>query len=400
MTTAEKWFLLVLIALANFLPGRADNLSRPDPVSPKQKGISYVAWRSDAYLRPESDQSLAHLRETSADWIALIVTQYQENITSTEIQATGATPSDASLIHAIETAHRLGLKVMLKPHVDLSSDPQHWRGQINPGLSILRWNTWFASYNQFILHYARLASDQGVEQFCVGTELSKTQRWAGRWRQIIAEVREVYTGPLVYAANHGDENGLTWWDAVDMIGVDAYYPLSRDRHPTVDQLKSAWKPHIRSLALLAARENKPVLFTEIGYRSIAGTASAPADYRISAPLDMQGQQNAYQAALESVYDQPWFAGLYWWSWNANAWDGGSRTATILLTKNRLRRCCGPGMAARLRRGERLNLTGDFGFLPHHLPDWRQPQIRCSGGDGVAIPPANLDPSADAAFFVL
>jgi len=322
MTTAAKCSFIVLLAISHFLTGPAAPISPASIPLVKQDGISYAAWGSGDYLKPESDQSLAHLRETGADWIGLIVTQYQEKTTSTAIQATEATPTDESLVHGIETAHNLGLKVMLKPHVDLSDDPERWRGQIGKGFSTPQWNSWFTSYTRFILHYARLAQAHAVEQFCVGTELSITQKRQSQWRQVIAAVRGQYSGPLVYAANHGDENRLAWWDAVDIIGVDAYYPLTWNRNPTVNQLKNAWKPHIRSLALLAARENKPILFTEIGYRSIAGAAAAPADFRSSAPLDMQGQQNAYQAALESLYQQPWFAGMYWWSWNADPLEGG------------------------------------------------------------------------------
>jgi len=54
--------------------------------------------------------------------------------------------SDESLSHAINTIHALGMKVMLKPHVDLADGEM--RTNIIPS------EEWFASYKEFILHFA------------------------------------------------------------------------------------------------------------------------------------------------------------------------------------------------------------------------------------------------------
>jgi len=95
-----------------------------------QKGISYAVWWSGLYSSPDSDLSLVHLAETGAEWISLIVTAYQQDISSTTIYTTTATPTDADVIHVITQAHSLGLKVMLKPHVDPEDVEGHWRGEI------------------------------------------------------------------------------------------------------------------------------------------------------------------------------------------------------------------------------------------------------------------------------
>ena len=41
-----------------------------------------------------------------------------------------------------------------------------------------------------------------------------------------------YTGPLTYAANHGNETSVGWWNDLDYIGIDAYYPLTNKNNPT------------------------------------------------------------------------------------------------------------------------------------------------------------------------
>jgi hypothetical protein len=267
---------------------------------------------------------LGHLAETGADWIALVVTCYQDNIASTRIFPSEATPTDADLIHVIRQAHAIGLKVMLKPHLDLWKDAAHWRGEIGPAFkSEVEWSDWFASYRTFIEHYADLASSHGADQFCVGTELEGTTQRAADWRKIIAAVRSRYSGPVIYAGNHdGEETRLTWWDAVDIIGVDAYYPLATRTKPTLAELKAAWQPRVAILAGLAARWQKRIILTEIGYRSIEGAAMHPWDWQVKGTISLQEQADCYRAAFESCFSQAWLAGLYWWSWGPDPLEGG------------------------------------------------------------------------------
>ena len=178
------------------------------------------------------DISLGEMADTGTEWVSIIATEYQDSISSTHIYPTNSSPTDSDLIHAINTAHSLGLSVMLKPHIDLSADPDHWRGEIGMYFDESQWDTWFSSYQSFINHYAQLAQDYGVEQFCLGTELTWTQEREGQWRDTIAGVKSRYNGPMTYAANHGTEPDISWWDALDYIGVDAYYRLTDLNDPS------------------------------------------------------------------------------------------------------------------------------------------------------------------------
>ncbi len=294
------------------------------PSSRLQKGISYAAWGRGLYSLPESDISLAHLAETGANWIALIVTCYQDGIGSTAIFSSETTPTDSDLIHAINRAHSLGLKVMLKPHLDLWKDPSHWRGEIGLEFdSEKQWEEWFSSYRSFIERYAALADENGADQFCVGTELVGTSHRASEWRRVVSGIRALYPGPIVYAANHsGEEISLTWWDTVDFIGVDAYYPLANNKIPTHRDLIEAWKPRIEQLAALAAKWQKPLLLTEIGYRSLDGAASQPWNWQISGEVDLGEQAICYRAVIEAFSLQPWFSGIFWWDWGPDPLAGG------------------------------------------------------------------------------
>ena len=288
----------------------------------RQKGMSFVAWWGGDYSTQAADQSLAELKQAGPDWISVIVVRYQDTIASTTIQSLPATASDEDLVHVINLAHSMGLKVMLKPHVDLANDPTHWRGNIGSVFSEADWTTWFISYKDMIFHYAQLAQTLGVEQFCVGTELVSTEGRAAQWRSVIAGVRAIFTGPLTFAANPGDESSITWWDALDFIGFDAYYALTDKNDPTLAELKAAWVPLKAVLKGLSDTWGKPVIFPEVGYSSQDGANRHPWQSGLGDPLDLQEQVDLYQALFETFYNQDWFAGVFWFPWDTNPLQGG------------------------------------------------------------------------------
>jgi hypothetical protein len=293
-----------------------------------QKGMSFATWWEGQYSDSGSDISLERLKSTGANWISLIVTAYQDTYQSTAIDfASAHTPTDADLIHVINLAHSLGLKVMLKPHLDLRDESNgHWRGDIGTGFTTeAQWSAWFASYRSFIEHYARLAQTNGADQFSAGTELLGTTPRATDWRAVIADVRAIYYGPITYAALHGgEETSIAWWDAVDNIGVDAYYPLTTSTayDPTEPELEAAWAKPKALLSNLAATWGKPILLTEVGYRSQHGCASRPWDSNAVSPTDLEEQAFAYEAAFKQLYGQPWLRGIFWWTWYADRFESG------------------------------------------------------------------------------
>jgi len=291
-----------------------------------QKGIAYTGYGGTAYDGDRPLLSLDHLAGTGATWISLLVTAYQDTIHTTAITFTGPeTPSDASLERVIQKAHALGLKVMLKPHVDLSNDPQHYRGEIGPAFTAADWAAWFASYRPFILRYAALAARTRCEMFSVGCELGTTAVHAAEWRRIVSEVRAVYTGPLTYADNQVEysPNAVTWWDAVDYIGQDAYPTLTQVVHPTVDDLAAGWVPFRQKLQDLSLKWGKPLILTEIGARSVLGGAQNPWDWQRQGAVDLAVQENFYESALRACAGQSWLAGMYWWQWAPDPDEGGT-----------------------------------------------------------------------------
>jgi hypothetical protein len=296
------------------------------PLPAFQKGIAYTGYHNDSYDGEGARTAMKELAATGARWVQVLVTGYQDTIKSTIISRTGEeTPTDTSLISIIRYAQRLGLMVLLKPHVDLLREPSRWRGQIGLGFSEAEWSLWFASYRSFIVHYAALAKSLGVEMFSVGCELDATVRRKDEWEGTIALVRAAYQGPLIYADDQVEfaPEAVQWWDKLDLIGMDAYPTLTTVVHPTVADFAAGWSAWLDKLRALSKKWRKPAVLTEIGYRSIEGGAQNPWDWQRNGPVDLEVQANAYEAALRAVQGEAFLRGMYWWQWSPDPAEGGS-----------------------------------------------------------------------------
>jgi len=283
------------------------------------KGMTY-GWNSKrgAYRQPYALESLRKLKDTGSEWIALSFYTYQTNVFSTEITFDyGFTMTDRDIEHAVRQAKGLGLKVCLKPVVN--SKDGIWRAHIGyppETASKPYWDAWFKSYSNFLLHYAELAEELGCEMICIGCEMIKTESQTEHWRKLIADVRRLYRGPLVYNANHGSEEGVEWFDEVDVIGTSAYYPVASKAGESAKAMMKRWQPVKKKMAKLHKKFGKPILFMEIGCRSAEGCATMPWDYeRTELPYSEDEQANFYASVLQAFWDEPWFAGFFWWDWS-------------------------------------------------------------------------------------
>jgi hypothetical protein len=286
------------------------------------KGVNYTNWwPPDGYSSPDSDQSLADAKAAGCTWIAINVFWFQDTITSTDIYPdyTRYSSIPDSVKHAVDRCHQLGMKVMLKPDVDLAKDPNHWRGQIVPS------EAWFAEYHTFINYWADFAEQNDVELLCIGCELVATDPCSDSWRDVANDVRLHYSGPIVYAANHGSEQVVQWWDAVDYIGIDAYYPLTDSNDSNLAQLTAAWNNRANSIESWrnANWPDKKLIFTEVGYCSYNGTNKHPwAGPGSTDALDLNEQADCYKALLSVCSARDLWLGAFWWNWESNPNAGG------------------------------------------------------------------------------
>ncbi len=306
-----------------------------------QKGMCYAAWEKDRYASKNSDKALEKLSQTGTEWVQIVTTYYQETYNSTKIFPGQKTPSDKSLIHAIKQAKSLGMKVMLKPHIDLIDESNGlYRADIG-FQNEADWQAWFSQYRDFILHYARLAEKTGVDLFCVGTELAFASAKASYWQEdIIPKVRQAYLGEITYAANWDEYQKVGFWRDLDYVGIDAYFPLSQKKSPEYEEIKAGWIKWAYEIQRWQEAVGKPIIFTEIGYRSCEFAATRPWEYSLGSEVHLEIQEACYKAALEVLSAYDWCKGLYWWYWKPSPYAGGpsnrdfipqNKPAEIVLT---------------------------------------------------------------------
>lgn len=105
-----------------------------------------------------------------------------------------------------------------------------------------------------------------------------------RWRELIARVREVYDGPLGYAANFDQYQEVGFWDALDVMGINAYFQLrpellpQRDAETLQPLLVEGWRGVLGGIAEVRREqglEDMPVVFTEMGYTYRANSTLEP-----------------------------------------------------------------------------------------------------------------------------
>ncbi|MGB5273244.1 MAG: glycoside hydrolase TIM-barrel-like domain-containing protein [Flavobacteriaceae bacterium] len=287
-------------------------LSCMGQVVEKINGVSFVASR-EAALQEHVDE----VAKVNANHAAIMPFGFIREVDSPEIifdterQWYGETKKGAK--QYVELLHGNGVKVMLKPQIWI------WRGSFTGHLSMKseeEWKALEASYDKFILNYAKLAQETNTDIFCIGTELEQfVKNRPDYWKALIKKVRKEYKGKLTYAANWDEFQRTTFWDDLDYIGIDAYFPLSDEKSPSVEQLRTGWQRWKPSIAALAKEKNKPVLFTEFGYRSMDYTAKKP--WLVDRDIDnvnLEAQVNATKAIMEEFWTEEWFAGGYVWKW--------------------------------------------------------------------------------------
>lgn len=286
-------------------------------------GMCYVSYASSDMGTNLSDQSFAALAAVGVDTVEIVFTWYQANLTSTVIQPSAYSPTWASIEHAIDTALSLGLDVILKPHVDCLCGS--WRGDIGPGFTTkAEWEAWFAAYTAYVVQVAQLSQQKGLNLMNIGTEYVGTTTRTSDWLAVIKAIRAEFDGKLVYGSNWGQETlQIQFWSSLDYIGVDAYYPLASTSSPPMAEIIQNWQPLKAVLQNVSETwGNMSILFTEIGYRSIANAAEDPGDYSVPGPLNVTVQADLYKAVFETVYNSTWFGGVFWWMWGTSPYDGG------------------------------------------------------------------------------
>lgn len=279
-----------------------------------QRGVNFTAEQPDKYDSPRAMALLESLPQWGVNAVALVPYGFSPRGRA-EVRFGGdrVWERDDDVARLAGVAHRQGIQVMLKPQI--------WVGGGYPGN--LDFTTgpdrlaWFAAYRKFLEHYAELAAAIRADVFSVGVEFARLSVHQHEWRSLIARARRLYSGPLTYGATQGAEfEGIRFWDALDYIGLNCYYPLP-------DNLDA--RPVLAKVQAVQQRFRRPVIFPEAGFSSVAGCHREPWAEEQDV-LSLEAQSRGYEALMQAFYRQPWFQGVYWWKVGTNGF-GGPRDRT-------------------------------------------------------------------------
>jgi hypothetical protein len=282
---------------------------------PTQLDIRAMTWGwvgSPGQWATDTAAESMHLmvERLGTNWVCLAFAGWQDTAFSTEVKFSAPdvpTVSDDEVRWAIREAKKLGQQVILKPILNCLDGT--WRAHINffdvdvpceP-----KWSDWFASYTTFIVHYARIAQEEGADMFCVGCEMVQSDRRAEQWREVVRRVREVYSGPVSYNCDKYQESNVTWWDAVDVISSSGYYPIDD------------WDNQLDRIEAVVQREGKPFFFMEAGAMSTEGSQHVPNDWNLPGGISQEAQRDWYTAMFTACDKRDWVGGWALWDWKAN-----------------------------------------------------------------------------------
>ena len=278
----------------------------------KINGVSFVASREAI-----NQEHVKPVLNVNANFVAIMPfgfirdLEHPEIVYNTERQWFGETSLGAK--QYIEELRYSGVKIMIKPQIWV------WRGEFT-GLIEMKdeasWKQLEDAYTKFILEYALLAAETKADIFCIGTELERfVDNRPAYWFSLIKEIKKVYKGMLTYAANWNEYHKTPFWKELNYIGVDAYFPVSSSKTPTVEECLIGWEKHKQEIKEVHDKFNKPILFTEYGYRSVDFSGKEPwKSDRSMNQVNLDAQTNTTQALFETFWREDWFAGGFIWKW--------------------------------------------------------------------------------------
>jgi len=306
---------LSVVALL-FLPGRlADRGEGHELV--RGMTISCQGWGAE-WGTPGFDAELEDLRAMGGNWVA--IHPYASIQADGTVRDRGDLDAEAPpdwLARPLSAARERGLALLVKPHLAYWRSPFAWRGDITFAEPEARARFW-RTYSAWIVALAR--STRGADAFCVGTELDRMLADEAEWRALVARVRAVTDARLTYAANWDRYGEVRFWDALDAIGVQAYFPLVEgvvEGEETGEAaLRAGWSRVLSPLRELSERTGKPVVFTELGYSDSPAAALRPwEDPPRGGPRAPELQARCLATALRVLAEErEWLRGAFLWKW--------------------------------------------------------------------------------------
>jgi hypothetical protein len=287
-----------------------------------------LEWGSDDMVR-----TLAILEGLGVNWVAIHPyggIRDDGTVGRSRIDRLWEDPS--WLTRAIRAAHAKGIKIMITPHVAYWGSRFEYRAAVSFD-DEASWARFFGTYEEFIVRVARLSTE--ADAFVVGSELDRTTHREREWRRIIAAVRREFRGPMTYAAGWDAYAKVAFWDALDVVAVQGYFPLvQHEGVPTDAELTAAWSRIVADLESFGRARGRRVVLGELGYNRSLSAAVRPWEYPQDAVPEAEVlQTRCLDAALGALSKSRGVAGAFLWKWFPGEVSRGNFLASTPAMRN-------------------------------------------------------------------
>lgn len=268
-----------------------------------------------------SEALLDELVRMGVTWISLTPFGRVWSLSSTDIYMDFEAPYEDNRLavrRMIEQAHERGIRVLVIPHLWVWNE-EGWRGEIDFATPA-EWEAYQESYRAFVLAWAMDAAAAGADAFSIGVECKS---WSGRfgafWTRFIRDVRSVFPGLLTYSANWDEVEDVLFWDQLDLIGVNAFYPLAQEDDASFATYLEGAERIADGVEEVARVLDMPVLFVEVGYTTRRNAAVQPwlwPDGMSDVAYSEAEQARALEASLSAFLPREFFRGFFLWRYYA------------------------------------------------------------------------------------
>ncbi len=247
----------------------------------------------------------------------------------------GITPFYSTLNAMINQASALGLETGLYPQ--LGTQGKVMEMWLTDTHSDYWWEIWFESYQDFLLNYAKTAEINKADQLIIGGKAVLPTFSGGitpdgqetnipitndnRWTALIEEIRNVYSGNLVWATNvHLNRDPLPEFIyEFDGIYISVDSPLAEGIDPAFEEIGANFSAVIDNHIYEAYRSTGLPITLALAYPSIDGAARGcglidescyndgifDLDEISTQPIDLEEQALIYSAVLPVIASRPW-----------------------------------------------------------------------------------------------
>ncbi len=267
-----------------------------------------------------------------ANWVGVVPAAFYERVLpSPTFKDEGnflSLTDDAFYADLVAAAKAKGLKVMhteqSAPHWDLTSEEQSALETIweDPDWS----QEWFEQWKSWIVPRAARAEKNGVDMLVLylfpDVDTFQAPNYVEGWRDIIAEVRTVYSGTVAFNVINADERLEPLIDDLDALVITVfsglYFAGLEDvRTPTMDEMVELTE------GFISAPEEQfggrlPIHYVLVVSSSDGQQSSEDPEW-ITAPeqgVDFNEQVIYYEAFFTAIEDEDWINGVFSerWDW--------------------------------------------------------------------------------------